>query len=552
VIKFLQTVLLTVMISILKRPKFAEETYDLNDIESMMVSIAAEGVITPPIVDEDNNVLSGSRVVEACRRLGWTEITVRQVCGLSDEEKKKLIIEANKQRVKSPKEIIRETEFHLSLNPSHQGKKLPEQPSNTETTAGNDTGTMQPKPKDRYDDAATEVGANMSGATLRRLMHLNQFEKDYPDNGLKLLDRVDKGEMTINEAYGIAKKYVPALQQADDVVKITIPRIESLKGIFNIYHQSCESMSQLESRSIPLSVTSIPYYAVRKYGLDKAAQKELGLENTVDEFIENMTRILKEIYRVLTIEGSLFLNIGDTYNASKNYDVPERILMAAISVGFFSVNRIIWKKRNMLPQTCKKRLQPSYEIIYHLVVDRKKYYYKELKFNAPEKKIKATKISRRNKNGGWDHGKYNLSKPYKKFQDFIDEQECSSVIYSSTAGEDSKKLHQLNPSVDHPAIFPEVLPVIPILCCSKPSQIILDPFGGSGTTAAVALMLGRKAVMYELEERFVMLAQQRLEKVTEIINQGDINHFQSLFESDNNIDITHFANEDIDGNIKAA
>ena len=550
-LKFLQTVLLTVMISILKRPKFAEETYDINDIESLMASITTEGVITSPIIDENNDVLSGNRVVEACRRLGWKEIQVRKVEGLSDLEKKKLIIEANKQRVKSPLEIIRETEFYLSLNPPHQGKKVPEQPTTTGIVETDSEPVQGAAPiqdvapaKDRYDAAAIAVGARMSGPTLRRLMHVKQFEQDYPDNGLKLLSRVDRGEMSINEAYGISKKYVPAINEADDNVHIPVPRIESLIDNFIVYQKSCEFMSELQSRSIPLSITSIPYYDVRTYGLDKAKRQGLGLEPTVEEFIENMTRILKEIYRVLTVEGSLFLNIGDTYNAKKSYEVPERILMAALSVGFFSVNRIIWKKRNMLPQTCKRRLQPSYEIIYHLVIDRKKYYYKALKFNAPEKKITVSKISRRNKSGGWDHGKFNLSKPYQKFKDFIDEQECANIIYSSTAGADNAKLHKLNPSVDHPAIFPEVLPVIPILSCSKPSQKILDPFGGSGTTAAVALMLGRKAVMYETEERFVKLAEQRLEQVAKIVSVDDWAHFQSMVESNNTIDVTDFADND--------
>lgn len=122
-----------------------------------------------------------------------------------------------------------------------------------------------------------------------------------------------------------------------------------------------------------------------------------------------------------------------------------------------------------------------------------------------------------------------MSKPYKKFNDFIDEQECLNIIYSANGAADNSKLHKLDPNIDHPAIFPEVLPVIPILSCSKPNDTILDPFGGSGTTAVVALMLGRKATMYEIEERFVQLAQKRLQTTVSNINKDDMDFLEKKF-----------------------
>lgn len=69
-IKSIITTLITVLLISLKRPKFAEEIYEINDIESLMESIKVDGIITPPIIDEDFNILSGSRVIAACLGLG--------------------------------------------------------------------------------------------------------------------------------------------------------------------------------------------------------------------------------------------------------------------------------------------------------------------------------------------------------------------------------------------------------------------------------------------------------------------------------------------------
>jgi DNA modification methylase len=540
-LKFLQTVLLTVMISILKRHKFAEETYELPDIEAMMVSISAEGIITHPIIDDENNILSGARVVEACRRLGWTEIPVRQVKGLSDNDKMKLIIEANRQRVKSKMEIIRETEFYFKINPKHQGKQDPEN-----STDNTDSGSVPAE--DCYTEAAVAIGAKMSGPTLRRLMKVHEFEQANPEAKLKLIDTIDKGNMSINEAFGLTKQYPKAANDPGDGAD-PVPYVDTDpdNDNFKVHLKSSDDMSgEIKTSSMPLIITSVPYWDVRSYGKGKSKIPELGREKEYSDYLTNMANHLKEAYRVLSPYGSFFLNIGDTYSKDRNNLISIRLLLAACDeIGFHLVNEIIWKKKSGLPQTTKKRLQPSYEKVYHLVKSVEEYYYKDFKYRPAGKTIKTQKIVRRNKNGGTDKAKFHLSKATKKFQDFLDEQEVSDIIYSASAASDSQKLHQLDPNVDHPAIYPEVLPVLPILTCSRPGDIILDIFSGSATTGVVAIKLGRKYIGYEIQERFVKLSNQRLSEVHKNISPEDIAHFQKMVDSDNTIDIANLAeNED--------
>jgi DNA modification methylase len=158
-------------------------------------------------------------------------------------------------------------------------------------------------------------------------------------------------------------------------------------------------------------------------------------------------------------------------------------------------------KTNPIPQSGDKRLQPTYEKIFHLVKDPEKYYYEEFKiWNNNEIKIVKAPNNRSISTEIHSANNYTLTKSHQKFKDFIEEQNVKNIITGPNGAIRQTELKKIDSTVDHPALMPSYLPIIPILTTSKEGDVVLDPFSGSGTTGKVALMLGRQYIGYELNE----------------------------------------------------
>lgn len=181
----------------------------------------------------------------------------------------------------------------------------------------------------------------------------------------------------------------------------------------------------------------------------------------------------------------------------------------SLNIGF---QEIIWKKTNPTPQN-SVRLQPTFKKIFHLVKSPK-YYYEEFRLYNENKVLlvrgpdigiaQTSKIIK---------GTPMLTKNYQKFKDFLDEQQVKDVIVGGNASLRQKELNDNFPGIDHQALMPDYVPLIPILNCSKVGDTILDPFSGMATTGKVALLFGRKYFGYELNEDHANISIQHLNDV---------------------------------------
>lgn len=126
----------------------------------------------------------------------------------------------------------------------------------------------------------------------------------------------------------------------------------------------------LPDSSVDLVVTSPPYWQKRDYGF----REQIGLEETPAEFVENLVDALREWRRVLAPHGSVFLNIGDSYNGRSLASVPGRLEIAAVEDGWKLRNRIIWAKESGMPDPAKNRLASRHEYILHFT-KKADYYY---------------------------------------------------------------------------------------------------------------------------------------------------------------------------------
>ncbi len=498
--------------------------HSFKDIKILAGTMKLIGQLEPITINTSNEIISGVRRWKAALHLGLEEIDAIRVKKTENEEQ--TIVFHNQQRRKKPQEIINEAEAVLGILGKNQGVR--------NDLLGNDSKQPFGKiGKDRFEIAAKVIG-DISPTSLRRLMAVVEFEKESEENkSFGLVEKVINEGLSPSRAQSLIKQIKEQRNERNLRRKVrTKPSVNT--GEFTTFNKSSSSMDEVKSNTVQVVFTSPPYYNLRNYGNSTENNLELGHENNVNDFIKNLSAHLKDVKRVLKKTGSFFLNIGDTYSRGENLLVPTRLLLNLCDKeGWFLVNEIIWKKTNALPQPNDRRLQPTYEKIFHLVKDPNLYFYQEFKlWNENEIKIVPAPGGRNASRTESVRGGLTVSRSYKKFKDFIDEQTVKDVITGPNAGSRQMELRQLDMTADHPALMPDYLPIIPILTTSSVGDIVLDPFSGSGTTGKASLLLGRKYIGYELNKENYEMGNRLLEMAQMEYNSDELNKFSAFLESE--------------------
>ena len=290
-----------------------------------------------------------------------------------------------------------------------------------------------------------------------------------------------------------------------------------------------EMMRTLKDQSVNCCVTSPPYYGLRDYG----HEGQIGLEETPEAFVQKMVEVFSEVKRVLRDDGTLWLNIGDTYSAtrwskgggqginahsdehrsmqhSKNSGLPDknligipwRVALALQADGWYLRQDIIWHKPNPMPESVQDRCTKAHEYIF-LLSKSSKYYYDIESIKEP---VSETSKERLNQNIESQIGSNRV--PFKTNgnmkavgnSDFRNKRSVWTVTTKPYSGA-------------HFATFPTDLIRPCILAGCPKGGVVLDPFGGSGTTAAVANEENRNAILCELNPEYIPLINERLSKV---------------------------------------
>jgi site-specific DNA-methyltransferase (adenine-specific) len=485
------------------------------------------GQLEPITINTSNEIISGVRRFRAALFLGWSEINAIKVPKTDNEAE--LIVFHNQQRRKTTLEIIHEAEAILGTLGKSQGARR----DLLGVDATNPFGKIG---RDRFEIAASVIG-DVSASHLRRLMDLVEFERESEENkAIGLVERIMNNSVSVSAAHTLMKRVVRERKERDKAKPIKVKRTAS-QDDFSCFNKSSKTMEEVKTGSVQVVFTSPPYYNLRNYENSTPDNDELGLEDNVHDYIKNLGKHLKDVKRVLKENGSFFLNIGETYNRGENLLVSTRLLLQLCDAnGWHLVNEIIWKKTNVLPQPSDRRLQPTYEKIFHLVKNPDKYFYQEIKlWNDNEHRVTQAPGGRNNQRRERRAGGVTLTRSYQKFKDFIEEQSVKDIIVGHNAAPRQIELSEIDASVDHPALMPNYLPVIPILSTSQRGDIILDPFSGSATTGRAALLLGRKYIGYELNENNYNLGLQDLQNCLTEVNESDLNSLEQIIEKKEDI-----------------
>ncbi len=545
------------MIDILKKPvelvplskltihPFSENIYKAGELDTLIHSMKEDGQLHEILYDVNYRIISGRRRYEAAKEMNMTHLKGRMIDTIDETLLQQIIIVSNQYRKKTFKEEVAEAKHVLGLLGVNQGKKR-------ELIIDEKDVQFDGIKSDRFAIAAKYCGGKVSGATLRKAIAIDEFEYKYPDNELKLVKHVDEYQLTISKAYDLMKAFISRSEENDKVKGEDGERANTSnltdQGLYKIIHGDCFAAA-IEDDYIDVIGTSIPYFNLRDYRTKEEisaaasddSKTEFGQEKNINDFIENMVRFGNKFYAQLKTTGSFFLNVGPTYSKRDNFIVPHRIAVALCDkVGFHLVNEIVIEKSNALPQASKRRLQPKYEIILHFVKDPEKYHYKEFKVLDEDNRIKLSKIRRPNNRGGHDESDFALSQGYKKFNDFISRQDQADIIKHCSVSHESTKVKREHPEGEHPGMFSTCLMLLPILTTSNKLDVFYDPFGGTGSSLITAILLGRKCIMTEKQERFVRIASKRLEQAAKEHNMNAAAYIENIVMGKQIIDITDF------------
>jgi site-specific DNA-methyltransferase (adenine-specific) len=221
---------------------------------------------------------------------------------------------------------------------------------------------------------------------------------------------------------------------------------------------------------------------------------ELGREKTPEEFIKNLVNLFEDTKRVLKDGGSLYVNINDTCRDGAYQAVPQRFVVEMINRGWILNDEIIWTKTNP-KYTKEKRSVRSHEYMFHFVKS-KNFYFDDTWLEGLK-----------DESNSFSYGTNNLFPKLISGMDFRDGMVKTNAATTQFL---RKKCEEKGFYLNHTAVFPEVIPMIPILSTTRPGDLVLDLFNGTGTTGEVSLKLDRKYVGYEYNPEYVMASEIRL------------------------------------------
>ena len=242
-----------------------------------------------------------------------------------------------------------------------------------------------------------------------------------------------------------------------------------------------------------------PYWTMKMYQLD---EKQLGQEDTIEEYIDNLKKHYTEVYRVLRNDGSLFVNINDCCRNGEYQLVPQRFVLMMNSIGFRLNDEFQWLKHNPRP-TLGKRSVRRHEPIFHFIKSTKFYYNEDW--------LKTSK----DETNSFTIGTTKESPKLTSSLDFY-----GGVLKTGVASTTDlkNKCEEEGVFLDHQATFPLDVPTICLLLTSKPNDVILDNFSGTSTTGQCVMELGegRSYIGYEPSPEYIVASKIRLSEYKEV------------------------------------
>ncbi len=325
---------------------------------------------------------------------------------------------------------------------------------------------------------------------------------------------------------------------------------------FEILHGDALSLlREMPDESVNCCITSPPYWGLRDYGVDG----QIGLERTPEEYVSRLVDVFREVRRVLRDDGTLWLNLGDSYTSGgrkerdpgkskihpafegENFSdglrtdtphglkpkdlvgIPWRVAFALQADGWWLRQDIIWHKPNPMPESVKDRCTKAHEYVFMLSKSQKYYYDSTAVSEAATcdrmrgPALHGDAIST-NGNSGLCRASYRDKqrqvgkRTYSGFNERWNEAEDRGRVHTTRNRRSVWEIPTLPTPEAHFATFPIELPEICLRAGCPEGGVVLDPFAGAGTTGLACLKNGRRFVGIELNQAYIDIAYERARK----------------------------------------
>lgn len=441
--------------------------------EEIRNNIQQFGLLTPLLVNFDYEIISGNLRHQIALDLEFEEVPVVFI-DTPEDLKMVLSVSTNQFRVKSIIEIASEIRFYDEYYSMGRGVRT-------------DLNPQMKVVKDEKDTAYKSIGQYKINKIKSIEKKVIELHGDNIEKLNKELSKVDKGDITLNQLDKKLEREV--LKKYNEVI---VPeKYDFITDKVKIFNSSCGDLFHLEDKSISLIVCSPPYFFCRKYN---NGDDELGREKTPEEFINNLVKLFDDTKRVLKDEGSMYVNINDTCRDGSYQAIPQRFVVEMLNRGWILNDEILWTKTNPKYSPGKRSVR-SHEYLFHFVKS-KNFYYDDSWLEGINDETNT-----------FSYGTNNLFPKLISGMDFRDGVVRTNV---ATTQHLRKLCEKKGFFLNHTAVFPEVIALIPILSTTKPGDTVLDLFNGTGTSGEVSIKLDRKYVGYEYNPEYVMASEIRL------------------------------------------
>ena len=310
----------------------------------------------------------------------------------------------------------------------------------------------------------------------------------------------------------------------------------------------------LDAGSVQTCITSPPYFGLRDYGHDG----QIGLEQTPDAYVAKLVDVFREVRRVLKDDGTLWLNLGDSYasmNRSGRKDspgvgakqdlppvrthvrwnagdgskfkwripafgteikpkdligIPWRVAFALQSDGWYLRQDIIWHKPNPMPESVRDRCTKAHEYVF-LLSKSERYFFDNEAIKEPETMKPQRRLTPRKAN------------PSAKVHGMPAYRQAEGGTGGGMRNRRSVWTVNTRPFAEaHFATFPPDLVLPMVLAGSREGDTVLDPFNGAGTTGLVAVQEGRRYIGCELNPEYVAMSERRIAGVVPLLVAADM------------------------------
>lgn len=289
-----------------------------------------------------------------------------------------------------------------------------------------------------------------------------------------------------------------------------------------------DQLKALADESVHCIVSSPPYFGLRDYGV----AGQIGLEQTPAEFVSVMVAVFREARRVLRSDGTLWLNLGDSYASKNLIGIPWQVAFALQADGWWLRDAIVWAKPNCMPGSQEDRCTSSYEMVFQM--SKSESYWSDFDaIKTPPRESTLVRTAQdtqaqagghRANGGAKTNGAMKAvggnakrtdkqrghSRRHAGFNDRWDAMERQEQQSRPAMMRNVWFVPPANFSEAHFAVMPDEVARRCILAGCPPRGVVLDPFGGAGTTGLVADRLGRDAILIELNPQNVTIARDRI------------------------------------------